>query len=128
LRVAAWSRIRFLREELGVDEKDVKLGAQLAERSQNHAVGGREVCQIERYFPVRVTAADVGPARTTQTENIRDRRWWTLDELRAPRCRRPESFPEPGPDPRDVRGRRYPAVALLPCQASRTRRDFRNTP
>ncbi|WP_329537815.1 NUDIX domain-containing protein (plasmid) [Streptomyces sp. NBC_01450] len=62
---------RELHGELGVDEKDVKLGAQLAERSQNHAVGGREVCQIERYFPVRLTAADVGPARATQTENIR---------------------------------------------------------
>ncbi|MDX2576691.1 NUDIX domain-containing protein [Streptomyces scabiei] len=75
--------LRELREELGIDETAVELGAQLAERSKDHQVGGREVRQVERYFLTRVSAADVDPTRATQTDNIREHRWWTLPELRA---------------------------------------------
>ncbi|NNN37647.1 NUDIX domain-containing protein [Streptomyces sp. S3(2020)] len=75
--------LRELREELGIDEKAVELGAQLAERSENHVVGGREVRQVEKYFLVRTSAADIDPARATQPDEIREYRWWTLAELRA---------------------------------------------
>ncbi|WP_256258430.1 carbamoyltransferase C-terminal domain-containing protein [Streptomyces mirabilis] len=66
---------RELHEELGIDEKTVELGVQLAERSKDHLVGGREVRQIERYFlayvdPADVDPADVDPARATQPDNI----------------------------------------------------------
>ncbi|MDQ1031503.1 ADP-ribose pyrophosphatase YjhB (NUDIX family) [Streptomyces umbrinus] len=75
--------LRELREELGIDEKAVELGAQLAERSKDHLVGGREVRQVEKYFLTRVWAAEVDPARASQPDNIREHRWWTLAELRA---------------------------------------------
>ncbi|GGX98082.1 NUDIX hydrolase [Streptomyces fructofermentans] len=75
--------LRELSEELGIDEKAVELGAQLAERSKDHLVGGREVRQVEKYFLTRVSAADVDPARASQPDNIREHRWWTLAELRA---------------------------------------------
>ncbi|MGW3312985.1 NUDIX hydrolase [Streptomyces sp. NPDC001073] len=75
--------LRELSEELGIDEKAVELGAQLAERSKDHLVGGREVRQVEKYFLTRVSAADVNPARASQPDNIRGHRWWTLAELRA---------------------------------------------
>jgi 8-oxo-dGTP pyrophosphatase MutT (NUDIX family) len=74
---------RELNEELGVAEEDVQLSAQLAERSQNHAVAGREVHQIEQYFLAHLTPADIDPAGATQTDNIRAHRWWTLNELRT---------------------------------------------
>jgi 8-oxo-dGTP pyrophosphatase MutT (NUDIX family) len=77
--------LRELHEELGVDEKDVELGAQLAQRSQDHAVGGREVRQAERYFLAHLAPTDVDPARATQLDNIRAYRWWTLEELRHTR-------------------------------------------
>ncbi|MFF1713576.1 NUDIX hydrolase [Streptomyces sp. NPDC058268] len=75
--------LRELHEELGIDTTSVVLGTQLAERSQEHAVGGREVRQVERYFPAHLTAADVDASLATQPDNIREHRWWTLDELRA---------------------------------------------
>ncbi len=78
----ATAALRELSEELGVDEKNVELGTQLARRSQDHAVGGREVRQIERYFLAHLAPADVDPARATQPDNIRAHRWWTLQELR----------------------------------------------
>ncbi|RDG36255.1 NUDIX hydrolase [Streptomyces corynorhini] len=77
--------LRELHEELGVDEKDVALSGQLAERSQDHAVGGREVRQIERYFLAHLSPGDLDPARATQPDNIRAHRWWTLQELRSTR-------------------------------------------
>ncbi|MET9778945.1 NUDIX domain-containing protein [Streptomyces sp. NPDC006367] len=81
----AAAAVRELREELGVAEDAVVLGAQLAQRSREHAVGGRTVRQVERYFPARLTAGDITPGRATQSDNIRDHRWWSLDELRATR-------------------------------------------
>jgi hypothetical protein len=72
-----------LREELCVDDKAVELGAQLAERSKDHLVGGREVRQVEKYFLTRISAADVDPAGATQPDNIREHRWWTLADLRV---------------------------------------------
>lgn len=75
--------LRELREELGIDEKTVELGAQLAERSKDHLVAGRKVRQMEKYFLTRISAADVDPARASQPDNIRGHRWWTLTELRA---------------------------------------------
>ncbi|MFF2101197.1 NUDIX hydrolase [Streptomyces sp. NPDC058202] len=76
---------RELREELGVDKEAVELGPQLAERSTDHLVGGREVRQVERYFLARVTDSDVDPSRATQPDNIREYRWWTPAELRSTR-------------------------------------------
>ncbi|MFJ4689211.1 NUDIX hydrolase [Streptomyces sp. NPDC088789] len=78
----ATATVRELGEELGIDEKAIELGPQLAERSKDHMVGGHEVRQVERYFLTRVSAADVDPARATQADNIREHRWWTLAELR----------------------------------------------
>jgi hypothetical protein len=46
-------------------------------------VGGQEVRQVEKYFLIRVSAADVEPTRATQPDNIREHRWWTIAELRA---------------------------------------------
>ncbi|MGD1221370.1 NUDIX domain-containing protein [Streptomyces krungchingensis] len=71
----ATATLRELREELGIDEKAVELGAQLAERSKNHLVGGREVRQVERYFLTRVSVTDADLAHATQSDNIRERRW-----------------------------------------------------
>lgn len=79
----ATATIRELREELGVDEKAVEIGPQLAVRSKDHLVGGREVRQVERYFLIRVSAAAVDPAHATQPDNIRETRWWTISDLRA---------------------------------------------
>ncbi|WP_306971574.1 NUDIX hydrolase [Streptomyces canus] len=79
----ATATLRELREELGIDETAIELGMQLAERSKNHLVGGREVRQVERYFLARVSPGDVSPERATQPDNIREYRWWTRDELRS---------------------------------------------
>ncbi|MGW6487648.1 NUDIX hydrolase [Streptomyces sp. NPDC055056] len=76
---------RELREELGVDKEAVELGPQLAERSKDHLVGGREVRQVERYFLARVTDSDVDPSRATQPDNISEYRWWIPAELRSTR-------------------------------------------
>ncbi|SNQ47597.1 ADP-ribose pyrophosphatase YjhB, NUDIX family [Frankia canadensis] len=73
--------IRELREELGVEEVD--LGAQIAERSNDHPVGGLQVRQIEKYFLARVTPADIDLDRATQPDNIRSLRWWTQEDLRS---------------------------------------------
>lgn len=73
--------LRELGEELGVE--DAAVGDQIAERTQDHPVGGRQVRQVEKYFLVRVTDADIDPSRATQPDNIRSSRWWTLDELRS---------------------------------------------
>ena len=72
---------RELREELGID--DAQLSPQLAERNQAHRVGGREVRQVERYYLARIQPEAVDPTRATQPDQIRECRWWTLDELRA---------------------------------------------
>ncbi|CAL9672535.1 RNA pyrophosphohydrolase (plasmid) [Streptomyces sp. enrichment culture] len=74
--------LRELHEELGINEKAVELGVQLAERSKDHLVGGRQVRQVEKYFLVRVGAAVVDPARASQPDNIREYRWWTVPDLR----------------------------------------------
>lgn len=79
----AAATLRELREELGIDEATVELGVQLAERSKDHLVGGREVRQVERYFLARVSPGDVNPERATQPDNIREYRWWTQGELRS---------------------------------------------
>jgi 8-oxo-dGTP pyrophosphatase MutT (NUDIX family) len=75
--------LRELGEELGIGEKEVELGDQLAERSKDHLVGGREVRQVEKYFLARIPAAAVDPARASQPDNIREHRWWPLAELNA---------------------------------------------
>lgn len=81
----ATATLRELREELGIGEATIELGVQLAERSKDHLVGGREVRQVERYFLARVSPGDVNPDRATQPDNIREYRWWTQDELRSTR-------------------------------------------
>lgn len=73
--------LRELREEVGA--VNVDLGEQIAERVADHAVDGRRVRQIERYFLVQAGAGDIVPSRATQPDNIRSSRWWTLDELRS---------------------------------------------
>ncbi|MFF4519057.1 NUDIX hydrolase [Streptomyces mirabilis] len=78
----ATATLRELGEELGIDEKAIELGPQLAERTKDHLVGGREVRQVELYFLARVSAADVDPARAAQPDNLRAYLWWTLAELR----------------------------------------------
>ncbi|KPI00470.1 NUDIX hydrolase [Streptomyces mirabilis] len=77
----ATATLRELGEELGIDERAIGLGPQLAERTKDHLVGGREVRQVELYFLARVSAADVDPARAAQPNKIRAYRWWTLAEL-----------------------------------------------
>ncbi|MFJ3310325.1 NUDIX hydrolase [Streptomyces sp. NPDC086549] len=74
--------LRELHEELGIDKHAVELGVQLAERSKDHLVGGRQVRQVEKYFLARVGADAVDPARATQPDNIREYRWWTATDLR----------------------------------------------
>ncbi|MGW3819615.1 NUDIX domain-containing protein [Streptomyces sp. NPDC005046] len=81
----AMAMLRELREELGVDEKAVELGPQLAERSKDHLVGGREVRQVERYFLARVAGSAVDLSGATQTDSIRECRWWTAAEQRSTR-------------------------------------------
>lgn len=73
--------LRELSEELGAE--NVVVTSQIAERSKEHPVGGRQVRQVEKYFLVHVAPADIDPARATQTDNIRASRWWALDELRS---------------------------------------------
>ncbi|MET9905163.1 hypothetical protein [Streptomyces sp. NPDC006446] len=46
-------------------------------------MGGREVRRVERYFLARVAGTAVAPSRATQTDNIREYRWWTAAELRS---------------------------------------------
>jgi 8-oxo-dGTP pyrophosphatase MutT (NUDIX family) len=77
--------LRELREELGVNDAAVDLGAQVAERSQDHKVGDHDVRQVERYYRAHLAPGDIDPARATQPDSIRGSRWWTLDELRATR-------------------------------------------
>lgn len=81
----AAAALRELHEELGVDMQDVELDAHLAERSQTHSVGGRKVRQVERYFPAFLDPDDIYPDRATQTDSIRELKWWALDELSATR-------------------------------------------
>jgi ADP-ribose pyrophosphatase YjhB (NUDIX family) len=76
---------RELREELGVGDAAVDLGEQVAERSQDHQVGDRNVRQVERYYRAHLAPSDIDPARATQPDSIRGSRWWTLDELRTTR-------------------------------------------
>ncbi|MGY1495064.1 hypothetical protein ACW4TU_00160 [Streptomyces sp. QTS52] len=71
-----------MREELRIDETTVEPGRQLAERTKDHLVGGREVRQVDRYFLARISPGDVRSERATQPDNIREYRWWTRDELR----------------------------------------------
>ncbi|MFI7396215.1 NUDIX hydrolase [Streptomyces tendae] len=73
--------LRELGEELGA--KDVILSGEIAERRQEHPVGGRRVRQIEKYFLVRASSDAFDAARATQMDNIRASRWWSLDELRS---------------------------------------------
>ncbi|MFI9829780.1 NUDIX hydrolase [Streptomyces sp. NPDC051913] len=74
--------LRELHEELGVDEKNVALGTQLAQRSQDQTIGGQAVRQVEQYFLAHLEPADADSARATQPDNIQAHRWWTLQELR----------------------------------------------
>jgi ADP-ribose pyrophosphatase YjhB (NUDIX family) len=74
---------RELREELGI--ADIALGLCLATRVQDHLVAGRAVRQAERYYLARVRAGTVVPVSATQTDNIREWRWWTLPEITATR-------------------------------------------
>ncbi|GAB1822180.1 NUDIX hydrolase [Herbidospora sp. RD11066] len=73
---------RELREELGVDDTLVRIGALIAERSKVHQVGDRDVRQVERYFLAHMAASAINPAQATRPDTIRGFRWWTLDELR----------------------------------------------
>ncbi|MFF4755535.1 NUDIX hydrolase [Streptomyces sp. NPDC002514] len=73
--------LRELGEELGA--KDVVLSGEIAERRQNHPVGGRIVRQIEKYFLIRTSPVALDADRATQKDNIRESRWWPLNELRS---------------------------------------------
>jgi 8-oxo-dGTP pyrophosphatase MutT (NUDIX family) len=75
--------IRELREELGIQH--VALGPHLATRMKDHPVAGKPVRQAERYYLARVQAAAVQPGAATQTDNIRESRWWTLAEMTSTR-------------------------------------------
>ncbi|MER5550020.1 NUDIX domain-containing protein [Streptomyces sp. NPDC002589] len=75
--------LRELHEELGIAKENVRLSAQLAERSHDHRVGRCYVRQVERYFVTHLPPCDIDPASAPQTDNIRAHRWWTLDELRS---------------------------------------------
>ncbi|MEU9546278.1 NUDIX hydrolase [Streptomyces mirabilis] len=75
--------LRELSEELGLDANAVQLGAQLAERTKDHLVGGREVRQVEKYFLARIAASAADSNRATQPDNIRETRWWNIRELRT---------------------------------------------
>ncbi|MFJ6837334.1 NUDIX hydrolase [Streptomyces sp. NPDC091209] len=72
---------REVLEELGI--ADVALGPVLADRDQQHHVGGHLVRQVERYYLARVDADAVDPAAATQADQIRERRWWTTAELHS---------------------------------------------
>ncbi|MFI9206398.1 NUDIX hydrolase [Streptomyces sp. NPDC053048] len=72
---------RELHEELGVD--DAELGTQVAERSQEHEVGGQTVRQVERYYLARLATGAANLARATLPDTIRSLRWWTVNELRT---------------------------------------------
>ena len=74
---------RELREELGIH--DAALGPHLATRVKDHPVAGQPVRQAERYYLARVHTGTVTPASATQTDNIREWRWWTLPEITATR-------------------------------------------
>jgi 8-oxo-dGTP pyrophosphatase MutT (NUDIX family) len=74
---------RELREELGI--RDAALGPHLATRVKDHPVAGQAVRQAERYYLARVHACTVAPASATQTDNIREWRWWSLPEITATR-------------------------------------------
>ncbi|MEV4042804.1 NUDIX domain-containing protein [Streptomyces sp. NPDC049744] len=73
--------LRELGEELGA--RGVILSGEIAERRQDHPVGGRRVQQVEKYFLVRASSDALDAARATQTDNIQASRWWSLDELRS---------------------------------------------
>jgi 8-oxo-dGTP pyrophosphatase MutT (NUDIX family) len=75
--------IRELREELGIQH--VTLGPHLATRTKEHPVAGRPVRQAERYYLARIPAEAVQPGAATQTDNIRESRWWTLAEMTSTR-------------------------------------------
>ncbi|MFJ5035528.1 NUDIX hydrolase [Streptomyces sp. NPDC088560] len=75
--------LRELHEELGIDKQAVELGVQLAERSKDHLVGGHQVRQVEKYFLARISATAVDPTHATQPDNIREYRWWTVNDLRC---------------------------------------------
>ncbi|MGH3252858.1 MAG: NUDIX hydrolase [Trebonia sp.] len=77
--------IRELREELGIAR--VTLGPHLATRTKEHPVAGQPVRQTERYYLARVPVAALQPAAATQTDNIRESRWWTLAEVTSTRQR-----------------------------------------
>lgn len=74
---------RELREELGVEDTQVRIGAQIAERSKIHQVGDRDVRQVEQYFLAHMAATAINPAQATQPDTIRGFRWWALDDLRS---------------------------------------------
>ncbi|MFE7113318.1 NUDIX domain-containing protein [Streptomyces sp. NPDC057575] len=73
--------LRELSEELGAE--NVVVTSQIAERSKEHPVGGRQVRQVEKYFFVHVAPADIDLARANQTDRIQTIRWWALNELRS---------------------------------------------
>jgi 8-oxo-dGTP pyrophosphatase MutT (NUDIX family) len=75
--------LRELREELGI--QNVALGPHLATRTKEHLVAGRAVRQAERYYLARIPSAAVRPDSATQTDNIRESRWWTLAEMSSTR-------------------------------------------
>lgn len=74
---------RELREELGIKEGHVRLGALIAERSKEHQVGDQQVLQVEQYYLAQITADDLDPDHATQPDTIQAHRWWTLDDLRS---------------------------------------------
>lgn len=72
---------RELREELGVCGAAV--GPCLATRVKDHLVAGKPVRQTEGYYLTRASADSVAAAAATQTDNIKEWRWWTIGELTA---------------------------------------------
>lgn len=70
--------LRELREETGLAEP---LGRVLWERRFTLQLQGAPVDQRERYFLVQ-PSSERPPVRNASLEDIRELRWWSLDELR----------------------------------------------
>ena len=54
-------------------------------RVKEHPVAGRPRPKAERYYLPRIPAAAVQPCAATQTDNVRESRWWTLAEMSGTR-------------------------------------------
>lgn len=86
---------REIREETGLV---IEPGREVWQRRFVFQMPGGPVDQIERYFLVRLSAAQP-PVRNTSKEDIQELRWWSLAELQATAERiYPQGFVEQLPD------------------------------